>query len=251
MPGSADIRAGRVYDNRSRQAGAGRTRQRVLAAARASFLAHGYARTTIRAVAAAAGVSQETVYKRFEGKAGLLKAVYDITLAGDDEPISFIDRPESKAFRAARGALDSAHAYAAMAAGVSGRISDLMDIVFQARGGDPDLEAFAATIDQERLFGATAAVRHWSELGLLRDDLPADTARDILWMYISPSVDGMLRQRGWTRPDYQTWLARTLLATLLRPDPAPLADDPPADGTPADGTAADGVPVSSPTLGAV
>jgi AcrR family transcriptional regulator len=207
---------GRVYDNRSRQAAAGQTRQRVLAAARELFLTHGYAGTTIRAVAAAAGVSQETVYKRFEGKAGLLKAVYDVTLAGDDEPVSFADRPEAQAMRAARDAQTSAQAYAAMAGGVAVRTGQLLDIVLANRGGDAELEAFAATIDRERLVGATAAVSHWSSLGLLRDDLSEAAARDVLWMLISPAVDSMLRQRGWSRTDYQDWLARTLLATVLR-----------------------------------
>ncbi|WP_307874484.1 TetR/AcrR family transcriptional regulator [Frankia nepalensis] len=217
-----------MYDNRSRRAAAGQTRQRVLAAARESFLTHGYAGTTIRAVAAAAGVSQETVYKRFGGKAGLLKAVYDVTLAGDDEPISFADRPEARAMRAASGARDSARAYAAMAAGVAGRIGQLLDIVLNIRGGDPELEAFAARIDQERLLGATAAVSHWSSLGLLRDDLSVDAARDVVWMLISPAVDGMLRQRGWSRADYQEWLARTLLATVLRDEVTATASDAPS-----------------------
>ncbi|CAI7978799.1 TetR/AcrR family transcriptional regulator [Frankia sp. Hr75.2] len=214
-----------MYDNRSRQVAAGQTRQRVLAAARESFLTHGYAGTTIRAVAAAAGVSQETVYKRFEGKAGLLKAVYDVTLAGDDEPISFADRPEAQAMRAADGARDSARAYAAMAGAVAGRIGQLLDIVLNTRGGDPELEAFAATIDRERLLGATAAVSHWSSVGLLRDDLSVDAARDVVWTLISPAVDSMLRQRGWSRTDYQEWLARTLLATVLRDEVTATASD--------------------------
>ncbi|MBX6390714.1 MAG: hypothetical protein IRZ08_17270 [Frankia sp.] len=113
----------------------------------------------------------------------------------------------------------------AVAAGVADRTGRLLDVVLHARGGDPELEAFAATIDQERLLGATAAVRHWSSRGLLRDDLSVEAARDVVWMLISPAVDSMLRQRGWSRADYQDWLARTLLATILRDEPtAPESD---------------------------
>ena len=46
------------------------------------------------AIAAAAGVSVQTIYNTFGSKAALLKAVYDTTLAGDDEPIPMGRRPE-------------------------------------------------------------------------------------------------------------------------------------------------------------
>jgi AcrR family transcriptional regulator len=59
----------------------------VLAAGRELLLARGYHGTTIRVVAERAGVSPELVYKGFGGKQGLMKAVYDTTLAGDDEPV--------------------------------------------------------------------------------------------------------------------------------------------------------------------
>lgn len=205
-----------MYDNRSRTAAANQTRRRVLAAAHDAFLTQGYAGTTIRAVATAAGVSQETVYKRFDGKAGLLKAVYDVTLAGDDEPVSMADRPQAQAVRAAKSAREAAGAYAAMAGALASRTGPLLDVVLNARGSDPELEAFAATIDTERLTGATMVTRHWSDLGLLRAELTVEQARDVVWTLISPAVNSLLRQRGWSRSQYEAWLSRTLLATVLR-----------------------------------
>ena len=87
------------YDNRSRAAAAERTRARVLAAATTAFTETGYAGTTIRAVAEAAEVSQETVYKAFGGKAGLLKSVYDMAMAGDTEPVPIGARAAALAVR--------------------------------------------------------------------------------------------------------------------------------------------------------
>ena len=51
------------------------TRRAILDAARTAFAAHGYDRTTIRAVAAAAGVDASMVMRYFESKAGLFAAV--------------------------------------------------------------------------------------------------------------------------------------------------------------------------------
>ena len=45
-------------------------------------------------IAAAAGVSKQTVYNSCGSKAELLKRLYDVRLVGDDQPIAFGDRPE-------------------------------------------------------------------------------------------------------------------------------------------------------------
>jgi AcrR family transcriptional regulator len=65
----------RRYDASSRRAAAAATRERICIAAEELFIRDGYARTTIRAVAKAAGVAEATVYLAFAGKAALLDAV--------------------------------------------------------------------------------------------------------------------------------------------------------------------------------
>lgn len=64
----------------------------MLQAARRLFLEHGYAATTMPAIAAAAGVSVQSVYKAFGNKAALLKTVFDVAIAGDDEPVPMLQR---------------------------------------------------------------------------------------------------------------------------------------------------------------
>jgi AcrR family transcriptional regulator len=205
-----------AYDNSSRAAAAGATRTKVLVAARDAFLTTGYAGTTIRAVAEAAGVSQETVYKRFGNKARLLKDVYDVAMAGDEEPVPVADRPEARALRAAPGPAEAAVAYGRLARALTERAGPVMRIVLSARGGDPDLDAFVATVDAERLTGATFAVRDWAARGWLRDGLDADRARDQLWTLNSPAVWLLLGERGWSGADYEAWLAGALRALILR-----------------------------------
>jgi AcrR family transcriptional regulator len=79
----------RKYDAPGRQAAAGETRERVCAAAEALFLRDGYARTSIRGVASAAGVAEGTVYLAFGGKAALLNAT--ILRAVRDNPSEGLD----------------------------------------------------------------------------------------------------------------------------------------------------------------
>jgi len=204
------------YDNSSRAASAAATRTKVLAAARDAFLTRGYAATTIRGVARAAGVSQETVYKRFGNKAGLLKDVYDVAMAGDEEAAPIGARPEAIAVREATDPAAAVAAYAALCRGLVGRAGGLMRVVAGARGGDPDLTAFITTVDAERLTGATLVTRLWAEHGWLRDGVDADRARDVVWTLNSPDVWMLLTQRGWTAADYESWIATGLRSMVLR-----------------------------------
>jgi hypothetical protein len=89
-PMSSPVNPRRSYDASGRQAQARESRLAVLRAARRLFLERGYALTTMAAVAASAGVSVETVYKAFGNKAGLVKAVFDSDIVGDDEPVPFL-----------------------------------------------------------------------------------------------------------------------------------------------------------------
>ena len=207
-----------AYDNSTRAAAAARTRAAVLAAAHERFLAQGYAGTTIREVAAAAGVSQETVYKRFGGKAGLLKAVYDVAMVGDDEPVPVSARPEAIAVRDAPDPTAAATAYGRLAAAVTGRAGGLMRLVLHARGTDADLEAFVATVDAERLAGATGITAAWADRGWLREGLDADRARDTMWTINAPAVWLLLRERGWDQERYAGWVRDGLLGLVLDPD---------------------------------
>ena len=81
----AEGRVKRDYHSPVRAAQVELSRGRVLTAARELFLTQGYVATSVAAIAARAGVVRETVYKLFGTKAGLLKRLYDVTVAGDPE----------------------------------------------------------------------------------------------------------------------------------------------------------------------
>src|SRR5215472_11553302 len=90
----------RAYDASGRQAGARARRGAVVLAAKELFEQQGFRPTTIAAVAQRAGVSAESIYKGFGTKAALAKAVFDLVIAGDDEPVPVAQRAEADAVRA-------------------------------------------------------------------------------------------------------------------------------------------------------
>lgn len=65
-------------NGRGRRPGSPDTREAILAAARAAFAAHGFARTTIRAVARDAGVDPALVHHYFGSKDGLFAAAVEL-----------------------------------------------------------------------------------------------------------------------------------------------------------------------------
>ena len=78
-----------MADDRSRapQARTRLARRAVLDAARTLFLERGYGATTIEGISSASEIPQATVYRLFSSKKGILKALLDTSVAGDDEPV--------------------------------------------------------------------------------------------------------------------------------------------------------------------
>ena len=97
-----DVKRSRSYDGRGRQARTRLARAAVVEAARALFLERGYAATTIEAVSDVSDVPPATVYRLFSSKLGILKALLDGSIAGDDEAVALPDRPHVRALLADR-----------------------------------------------------------------------------------------------------------------------------------------------------
>src|SRR4029453_9736862 len=90
----------RSYDASGRREQARARRLAVVLAARDLFERDGFRPTHTAAVAAHAGVSAESIYKGFGTKAALAKAVFDVVVAGDDEPLPVRRRSEAATIRA-------------------------------------------------------------------------------------------------------------------------------------------------------
>lgn len=203
------------YDNRHRRQSARTTRARIMQAAKMSFLGRGFGATTIRQVAEDAQVSQETIYKTFGGKAALLKSVYDVSLAGDDDDIPMAQRPEAIAVRDAQSPAAAATAYAELAQLISSRVDPLLRVLLGARDTDRALAEFARTTDQERHVGSSFYVRRWEGTGWLREDITIDHAIDAMWALNSPQTRWLLLDHGWSHEQYTQWLASLIRRAIL------------------------------------
>src|SRR5260370_563919 len=80
---------------------------------------------TVRSVAEEAGVSPETVYKAFGGKPGLMKALWDVTLAGDDQPVAIADRPQMREVRSAADPAEKLRLWTGFVTGANHRLPPL------------------------------------------------------------------------------------------------------------------------------
>lgn len=203
----------RQYDASRRQDAARRSRGAILEAFRHLLVRDGYQPTTIRAVAGQAGVSPETVYKAFGGKAGLAKALWDVTLAGDDEPLPMGERPELREVWRTRDPQAKVRLYAAFVRGVHERLACLFALLSQA---GPGAALVLADSEAERLAGVTAFVTHLGEQGALRPGVGTAQAADACWALTGPQLFTQLTAgRHWTPAAYEEWLAGLLAATLL------------------------------------
>ena len=207
----------RRYASPVRQERARQTRLAVLRAAAASFVDVGYSSTTLAAVATTAGVSVDTVYAVFGSKRGLLAAVMDVNVGGDDEPVAVLDRAGPQAMRAET---DQRRQLALFATGMAGeleRMRPLDDVLRSAAAADPDVAAARREQNDVQRHAAMTAVVGWiAARGPLRPGLEQAAAADVVWTLTSPEVHHMLLEvRGWTRGRYEEWLRQTLESALL------------------------------------
>ena len=208
----------RAYDSSVRLEGARRTRTSIVDTARELLLHGGYPAMTVASLAAAAGVSPQTVYNSVGNKAAVVKAVYDQMMAGDDAEVPMSDRPEFKAMFEAGDRAAFARAYAGWVRLLAGRAGPLLGALL-AHGTDATLLEFTATIEQECYLGTTHAITGLCDrIGLAEHDTDDDGLRrliDGVWTLNSPDCyDRLVRRRGWSPADYEAWLARQLIALL-------------------------------------
>ena len=194
------------------------SRGKVLDAARTLFLARGYEGTTIAAIASAARVSVQTVYNTVGTKAAVLKAVYDVALAGDDEPVAIADRPAFRAMAAETNGRRFLARFAALGREMSERVGPLLAVLLSPTGGGPDVAAWVETIEGERAIGTANAARRLAELVPLRGGRTAQEAADVLWALTAPEMAvRLVYRRGWSWDAYENWLAEAMTDALIEP----------------------------------
>jgi AcrR family transcriptional regulator len=214
---AAASKAARDYCSPRRQEQARQTRERIIAAARERFLALGYTAATMRGIATAAGVAVQTVELAFGTKRELLKAVVDISIAGDDQPLPVLQRDWARAEPAA-GVTEFLAVAGHAVRIVADRVAGLLAVLDEAASTDDEIAALARQFDEQRATMAGRVVTGIAERAPLRAGLHHDDAVDTIWLLMDPVVFRRLtRDRGWSPEHFQHWITDSMHRLLLPP----------------------------------
>lgn len=174
------------------------------------FVANGWAATGMREVATTAGVALETVYSHFSSKRGLLRAVADMAVVGDDASVPLAQRPEFLAIGQGRRPA-RIRAAAQLLTAVQIRTATVAKLLREGASADAEIaEMLQASRDRQRQDVATA-------LELIVGRPPTAAERDSVWVLATPEVYLLLvEESGWSPEQYEAWVAATLEHVIPR-----------------------------------
>ncbi len=212
-----DVKTPRPYEGAARQARTRRTRAAVVEAARSLFVERGYAATTIEAISDRSDTPQATVYRLFSSKLGILKAVLDVSVGGDDEAVAMADRPQVHALLSDKDPKKQLADFASLLREVMARVGPVHRILADAARSNEDAASLLAEIARQRHKGQRRIARALARSGALRPGLRERDAADIVHALASPEVYGLLVfDRGWSGERYKEWLRSILIDQLLQ-----------------------------------
>jgi AcrR family transcriptional regulator len=204
----------------AKEGGGGQARTRlarraVVDAARTLFLERGYATTTIEAISEHSDVPTATVYRLFASKLGILKALLDTSIAGDDRPLAVPERPGIASLFTEPDPHKLLAGFAAVTTAINERTNEVYSVLVSAAGSDPAAAELLGEIRQQRDQGQSRIARALSRAHALRTGLREREAADLIHALMSPEVYRLLvADRGWTPERYERWLATTLTQQL-------------------------------------
>ena len=190
-------------------------RRAVIDAARTLFLERGYAATTMEAISEHADVPSATVYRLFSSKLGILRALLDASIAGDEQPLAVQERPDVASLFGEPDPHKLLAGLAGVTTGINQRTNDVYRVLASAGGSDPAAADLLNEIRQQRDRGQGRIARALSRAHALKPGLRERDAADLIHALMSPEVYRLLvGDRGWTPERYQQWLATTLTQQL-------------------------------------
>ncbi len=201
----------RTYRSNVRAQAARSTREAILRSARTLFAEQGYARTSVAAIAEHAGVALNTVYTSVGAKPALIRALAEEG-SSDTMIESALDRIDTETDGAAILLIA-----ATSTAQVTREHADMLEVLLDNRTSEPAVDAVAS--EAIELYRARLARigRRLETIGVLRDDLDATQAADVLWFYFGTSAWTTTRELGWDWERATTWLHAQAVNALLSP----------------------------------
>ena len=211
-----DNRSRRAYHAPQRAAAAVRTRELIVHAGREVFEEHGWAATTVRAIAERAGVSPKTVEAGFGTKAVLLQAAVDLAIRGDTGPVQMPQREVVARIERAPSASAMLDRHAGHVRTINERSARIAWVVEQASSDDPVVEALWNGMNENRSYAV-----EWATTLLLRKPgrrpgLRQPDVEAAFWVALDwGTYRTLTRYGGLTPTAYEKWLRRYYRLTFL------------------------------------
>ncbi|WP_433608192.1 TetR/AcrR family transcriptional regulator [Dactylosporangium sp. CA-139114] len=204
----------RTYHSKIRAQQAERTRSAVIAAAAECFTRLGYAETTMKAVAAHAGVSAQTVFA-LGGKAALLLAAVDRSIAGAGGDMPLLAQERFQRMLNARAKDEKLRLLREITMDWLPTAGPILRTFREAAPGDPEIATAWEEYERRRHRDAATIIESCSHL--LRPELTVERATDIYWAVLGPqAADAFMLGRGWSLTDCVDWLMDGMDRLLLR-----------------------------------
>lgn len=205
------VTTSRTYRSELRGQQAERTRLLIARSARERFLEKGWSGTSVRSVAAGAGVSEATVYHVYGTKAGLAASLIDAAEESAD-----VGRAVAELAAREGDPSGQLRAFLAFDRRLFELGGDVLHVLAEARRQEPDLAAAyevgrgRGESERRRLFESWPA-KSWAA------GMDVQTALDTYAMVVSlEAYDIAVRERGWSPDAVEQWWHRLLARLFLR-----------------------------------
>ncbi len=224
------VKTTRRYDTSNRRERAQQNREAVVDAAEQQLLEKGYAGTSLAAIARQAGVSVQTIYKVFRGKAGLVKAIYERGLLGRAQEPAF-NRSDTMRERET-DPRKIMREWGKLTTEVASQIMPIRLLMRTVAQADEEMAALIKATDEEHMARMRHHARFLEERGYLRPGVTVEEAAEVLWTSSSLEVYELLvLRRGWTLQRFARFVGDFMMTALLPPacshdQPGPTAEPP-------------------------
>lgn len=186
------------------------TRQEILAAARGLFAGNGYSCTSVAQVAAAAGVSVQTIYDSLGSKRAIVLALNDLIDEEGDV------RALASAIPTSTDPIELLRIAATISRNINERCGDIVAALFSAAAVETEMREVRDESRRRHRAGIAGLTRRLASLGALRGDLDAETAADVIAAMTDPQVARtFVGEYGWTWDRWQEWTEAALIRLVL------------------------------------
>lgn len=205
-----------VAKSNSRREKAAATRRNILGAAKQLFSEHGYAGTTMQAIADQADVAVQTVYFVFHTKGELLRQLILAMGGRPNEPTETMDRDWVDEAMTDNDGRRSIALMVEHGNDIYARVAPFWEAIGHGATTEPDVAETWQNIVEQRRLGIRRIVESVAAQDQLREGLSIDHAADIVYGLHRPETLAVfVVERGWSLEDYKEWSYNLLCHQLL------------------------------------